>query len=350
MAIRKSAAAEIEQLLDDLSGTDDVARDTAAARLSVIGIRAVPHLVRAFEHTGSAIARTAILSVLEAHPDRRGLEIALDQLDDATADPRVRSAALAVVGAHLDGDDSVRALDALSAIALDRGRPDVIRIQAIGILERTLPALIDPLRARLAKDRSAAIRQMVASGPATTLPAVDPRAAVEAAAAGDPADPALLRVLVPEGAAETPLPVLHRLIEAAKAREDRSSAEADRLEWQRLRGAVHFALALRGSRVALYDLRETLAGAPAALPADFIAAVGLVGDRSCLDPIADALARVATRVDARDQAWRTDLVRAGRAIVQREGLTRRHASIRKIAKAWPAVADVLLAGDASRQS
>jgi hypothetical protein len=172
---------------------------------------------------------------------------------------------------------------------------------------------------------------------------MDPRAAIEAAASGEPADPALLRALVPEGAAATPLPVLHRLVEAAKAREERSSAEADRLEWRRLRGAVHFALALRGSRVALYDLRETLAGARTALPAGFIAAVGLVGDRVCLDPIAEALARVPAILDARDQEWRDDLVRAGRAIIQRERLTRRHDVIRKIAKAWPAVAAVLLA-------
>ena len=56
----------------------------------------------------AAVARAAILQVLEAHPDRRGLDIALDQLDDATADPRVRSAALTVVGAHLAGVAAAR--------------------------------------------------------------------------------------------------------------------------------------------------------------------------------------------------------------------------------------------------
>ena len=91
----------------------------------------------------------------------------------------------------------------------------------------------------------------------------------------------------------------------------------------RVRGAVHFALAIRGSRVAAYDLRETLAGATPALPADFIAAAGLVGDASCLDAIAAALAAPPSAVDDRDQRWRDDLVRAGRAIVQRERLTQR---------------------------
>ena len=49
MAIRRSAAAEIEQLLADLCGGDAVARETAAARLTVIGVRAVPHLIVAFD-------------------------------------------------------------------------------------------------------------------------------------------------------------------------------------------------------------------------------------------------------------------------------------------------------------
>ena len=39
------------------------------------------------------------------------------------------------------------------------------------------------------------------------------------------------------------------------------AAEADRLEWRRLRGAVHFALAIRGSRVAAYKLRKEPANA-----------------------------------------------------------------------------------------
>jgi hypothetical protein len=249
---------------------------------------------------------------------------------------------VSVAGAHLDGEDGARALDALSRLALDRAASDQTRLQAISLIERSLPSVTAPLRKPLSRDPSPAVRQWAASGAAGPVPALDPRDALEAVAAGEAADPVVVRALVPDGAADLPLPTLHRLIEQARDREGRQAAEADRLEWRRLRGAVHFALAIRGSRVAAYDLRETLAGAATVLPADFIAAAGLIGDGACLDAIAEALARVPAAIDSRDTQWREDLVRAGRAIVQRERLTRRHAVIRKIARTWPAVAEVLL--------
>ena len=231
----------------------------------------------------------------------------------------------------------------MSALALDRERDEVARLQAADLLERALPAVVAPLRKQLARDTSAAIRQWAAAGAARAVPAADPRAALEDVAAGAAFDPVLLKALVPDGAAEMPLPTLHRVIEQVRLREARLPSEADRLEWMRVRGAVHFALAIRGSRVAAYDLRETIAGATPALPVDFIAAAGLVGEASCLDAIAGALATPPSAIDGRDQRWRDDLIRAGRAIVKREHLTKRHAAIRRIAKTWPAVAGVLLA-------
>jgi hypothetical protein len=348
VAIRKSAAAEIEHLMRDLCGADEIARETAGARLAVIGVRGVPHLIAAFGHTVSAVARAAILKVLEASPDRRGVDLAIEELHAPEADPKVRSAAMALLGAHLDGQESPRALDALSAVALDANRPDALRLQAIDALERTIPHVLKPLRKRLAKDGSAAVRGWASRGAATTGVAIDPRAALESAAAGEAADPSLLRDLVPAGSQDAPLPTLHRVIEIARTREDGAPAAADRLEWRAVRGSVHLALAQRGSRVAVYDLRETLAGAAEALPAGFVEAAALVGDGSCLEPIAEALARCPATLDRRDQQWRDDLLRAGRAIVERERLTRRHAVIRKIAAASPAIAGALLAA-ASRQ-
>ena len=345
MAIRRSAAVEIQPLIDDLCGPDAAARETAGARLAVIGERAVPHLVRAFEHTASAVARAAILKIFEACRDRRGLDLALDVVDDCAADPKVLDAAVSLLGAHLDGDEGARALDALSALALDGEHGDVTRLLAADLMERSLPAVVAPLRTSLAKDASAAVRQWAAAGARRSVPTADPRAALEAVAAGRPFDPALLKALVADGAAEMPLPTLHRVIEQVRLREARLPAEADRMEWMRVRGAVHFALAIRGSRVAAYDLRETLEDASPALPADFIAAAGLVGDPSCLEAMASALASPPSAVDARDQRWRDDLIRAGRAIVHRERLTKRHAVIRKIAKTWPAIAGVFLSAN-----
>jgi hypothetical protein len=348
VAIRKSAAAEIEHLMQDLCGADEVARETAGARLAVIGVRGVPHLIGAFGHTRSAVARAAILKVLEASPDRRSVDLAAEQLHAADADPKVGSAAIALLGAHLDGEDSARALDALSAVALDAARPDTQRLQAMDVIERALPHLLKPLRKRLAQDGSAAVRGWASPGAAAAAAAIDPRAALESVAAGEAADPSLLRDLVPAGSADAPLSTLHRLIEIARAREDAAPAAADRLEWRAVRGSLHLALAQRGSRVAVYDLRETLAGAADALPAGFAEAAALVGDGSCLEPLAEALARFPATLDRADQQWRDDLLRAGRAIVERERLTRRHAIIRRIAAASPAVASALLA-PASRQ-
>ena len=49
MVIKASASAEIRLLVDALSGPDDVRRDAAAARLSVIGARAVERLLEAYK-------------------------------------------------------------------------------------------------------------------------------------------------------------------------------------------------------------------------------------------------------------------------------------------------------------
>jgi hypothetical protein len=348
VAIRKSAAAEIEHLIDDLCGADPVARETAGARLAIIGGRAVPHLVATFGHSVSAVARAAILKVLEASPDRRGVDLAIEQLDPEDVDPKVQTAAVALLGAHLDGAESPMALDRLSAMALGVNRSDGLRLQALDAIARALPHVLKPLRKRLSKDPSPAVRGWASRGVAAAGLPIDPRSALESVAAGEAADPSVLRDLVPSGATDAPLPILHRLIEIARTREDTAPAEADRLEWHAVRGSVHLALARRGSLVAVYDLRETLAGATGALPAGFVEATALVGDGSCLEPIAESLARFPAKMDRRDQQWRDDLLQAGRAIVQRERLTRRHAVIRKIAKVSPDVASVLLA-PAARQ-
>jgi hypothetical protein len=97
------------------------------------------------------------------------------------------------------------------------------------------------------------------------------------------------------------------------------------------RAAAHLALAQRGSRVALYDLRETIESARDRLPVEFFAAVTAIGDASCLEPIASAYSR------ASDDWSRRHLADAFRAIVDREKMTKRHATAKKIEKRWPGV-------------
>jgi len=343
VAIRRSAAAEIGPLIDDLCGADERARDAAGARLAVIGARAVPHLIAACARIDSPAARAAMLKSLESTPDRRSVDLAVGLLHDGGADPRVRSAAVSLLGAHLEHAEGAKALDELSAFGLDTEQPDALRLQALDAAARVMPHVTAPLRKLLAIDPSPALRAWASTDPSEAPAVVDPRMAVEAAAAGEPSDPALLRELVPAGAADVPLPTLHRLIEIARAREASAPATADRLEWRAVRGAVHLALANRDSRVAVYDLREALAGTAEALPQEFVEALRMVGDAACLEPIAERLARDPADAGEAAGRLRESLLAAGRAIVAREKLTRRHAVIRKVARASAAVADALLA-------
>jgi hypothetical protein len=342
VAIRRSAAAEVETLLPDLCSDDPLARETAEARLTVIGVRAIPHLIVAFDRSTTAAARAAILQVLEATPDRRSAELGAEQLESDGADPAVRAAALRLLGAHLESAESTRVLDTLTAFILDTDRPDALRLHALDVIERALPDVLKPLRARLAEDPGSAIRAWASASASTGTPVIDPRLAIEAAAAGEPSDPRFLRELVPAGAADAPLPTLHRLVEVARDREAAARSAADREAWLEVRSLVHVALARRGSRVAAYDLREAIARGAGPLPEGFGDAAGMVGDAACLESIAEVLLRAPDGADDRDRAWRGALLDAGRAIVERERLTRRHAAMKKIARLSPGVADALL--------
>ena len=104
-----------------------------------------------------------------------------------------------------------------------------------------------------------------------------------------------------------------------------------RADWRALRGSVHQVLALRGSRVALYDLRETLQSTAAELPPSFLAAVQLVGDASSLEAIAEAY----DRSSPENARWRAQLASAFRAVAVRERITRRHALMKRILARWP---------------
>jgi hypothetical protein len=71
-------------------------------------------------------------------------------------------------------------------------------------------------------------------------------------------------------------------------------------------------------------LRESLETAKGSLPAEFLAAMTLVGDATCLEAIAGAHAK------SKDSWWRQHLAGAFTAIVKRERLTRRHAVLKRI--------------------
>ena len=112
-----------------------------------------------------------------------------------------------------------------------------------------------------------------------------------------------------------------------------------REEWRAVRGAAHQALAARSSRLALYDLRDSLMGEDR-LPVAFLAALEEIGDETCLEPLAAAYDASSRSGDA---WWREHVATAFRAIVAREGLTRRHTSVKRALARWPdSAADLLL--------
>jgi hypothetical protein len=123
-----------------------------------------------------------------------------------------------------------------------------------------------------------------------------------------------------------------------RAQEQRETTVMRREEWRAVRGAVHQALAARNSRLALYDLRDSLLDA-GRLPVTFLAALEEIGDATCLEALASAYE---TSSRSGDPWWREHVAAAFRAIVQREGLTRRHAAVKRALARWPdATADLM---------
>ena len=327
MTIRKSAATHVDALAADLTSDSAVTRETAIARLTVIGPRAVDGLLAFLERPGTgATARVGALRALEALGDARALDAALRATSDD--DAAVATAAVTVARLFLRGRRGATVLDRLTALVLDRTRPEAVRLETVAALADLNPSTLKPLWKALRDDPSPAIRVRVSGGQPPSEPAPSSVDGLTAAAEdGLPDDPEALRRMLGGGGTAAPLPVLHRLVERIR---DREAAEppARRGEWARARGMAHLALAKRSSRLGLYDLREALERAATGLPVEFLAALSIVGDASCLEAIASAQAR------ATDGWWRDHLGDAFQAIVAREGLTRRHAVIRKIEKRW----------------
>ena len=292
-------------------GEEGDRRESAIARLTILGTRAVPRLVEDFQQTSDRGRQEAILRVLEAIGDERALAVAKTALSSGA------DVAVAAVGVlrelltNRTGSVDVQALDLLLAVTNDASADRRLRVAAREALGK-------------APDD---VRQAV-EGLGQSESAED--ALWKDALAGRlPDDPRRLREVTDARAPDAPLADLRRLIEAILGRE-RSICRPDTPDdWRAVRGAIHQALALRGSRVALYDLRETLAAADTPLPGSFVTALQLIGDESCLEPLAVAY----SRADA-ESRWRHQVTQALREIVKRERLTRRHSAVRRaLAKA-----------------
>jgi hypothetical protein len=326
MPIRPSAGGEIRQLIEALGAADELRRESAVARLRVIGSRAVDRLLGEYP-TAPAQVRVGILRVLESIADPRTIAIARTALDDES--PEVAVAAVGTLRALMKGTHAGAARDALDALlarAASAGRPSALQV-----------AVLDALRDAPA-DVQQALYAAVGHAPAVgdTSAGAEWQDIVEGRF---PTDAEAVKRTLNAKRSSARLIELQRLVDRLRAREQQERDPHGREQWRAVRGAAHQALAARNSRLALYDLRDSLLE-PERLPVAFLAAIEEIGDDSCLEPLAAAYDASSRSGDA---WWREHVARAFRAIVHREGLTRRHAAVKRVLARWPDAAADLLA-------
>ena len=313
MVIRSSLAREVDRLVTTLTRGSPVEREAAIARLRVIGARAVDRLVALAGSGADPVARAAALRTLEGIDDPRARGAAIDALSDA--DVNVATAAAAAARRWVPSEPDARALDALTALALDRARPASARLAALDALAELPSGIVQPVLLRVAaEDPGMAAR-------------VGTDRAGDGRASGHPAD---MRTWLADHGISAPLSEIHDCIVEIRERERHEPPGSRQQEWRTARGAAHAVLARRGSRVALYDLRETFDAAKAPLPLDFLKAVAEIGDATCLEPLARAWAATDD-----DRWWRDHLARAAREIAAHEKLTSRHAVMRRLKNTYP---------------
>jgi hypothetical protein len=335
-------------LVADLGSGRASTRDAAIARLTLLGPRAVDPLLGLLGSGAASAPRAAALRALEAIGDPRALDAVLDAID--ADDAAIGCAAASAAGAFVRGPRGATAVDRLTATVLDRARNDAVRIAAMGALRDLEASTLAPLLAAVQNDPSGVLRASIASPRSADAAEV----VTTAADRGLPARPEELGDAVTRAGGAVPLPVLLRIVERVRDREA-GEPRAQRPAWTRVRGQVHAALAARGSRIALYDVRESLESASGPLPVEFLAALSKAGDVSCLDAIGAAYSRSSPAHEGpdattnRDDWWRDHLVQAFAAIAKHEHLTPRHAVMKKVLKRWPAIVRALSARPDSPQ-
>ncbi len=331
MSIKKSAAADIARLMEELVSGDAQRRDLAAARLAVIGTRATTALLALASNAAVApAARVAAIETLDAIGDTRAATLAhtlatepgIQPGDDALA-----VAAIDLLGQIAGGKDAraTKAFDRLAALVVSAESPTTRRLAALTALEGQPEALLKPLYEALARDPASRVVARVTRRQAGAVESLE-----ALVSQGLPGDPDVVAAVVRDDGDQTPVTILKKAVDATRVHE-RAAAPDVRARWSVVRGALHQHLAARNSRLALYDLRETLEQATGQLPVGFLSAASAIGDAACLTPLANAWVHAAED----DRWWREHLADAFGAIVKREALTRRHATLQKILTRWP---------------
>ena len=290
---------EVDRLIADLQSPDPIRRDASVARLRVLGARALPRLSRFIASSAGSSARARALSALEGLDDPHASEIALTALGESDVDVVV--AALGVLRSWVPRESGTRLFESITTIAIDRTRDARIRVAALDALSELPDHLVRPLREQ----------------------------APPPEAAGPPLDnPVAAREWIEAYGNKATLATLHDAIKAFRESETRADSNRGRDEWLKARGAAHRMLAARGSRLALYDARETFSAARSPLPDGFLEAIERVGDASCLEPLAHAWSAT------REAAWRARLSEAARQIVVRAKLSGRSTVVKGLRANW----------------
>lgn len=289
----------LDRLLTDLQSDDVIRREAAIARLRVIGSRAVPRLAGLVESSASKTVRSAALAALDGATDTRAADVALAAL--AAEDADVVLAALSVLRGWVTREQGTRVLEALTVVALDKGRDAALRLAALDALSELPRHLVEPILRRAPREELALILD----------------------------DPQTAREWLTAHENDAPFSVIHQVVKTIGDRERLQDAARPRQEWLSLRAAAHVVLARRGSRVALYDLLETFDAARAPLPMDFLTAITMIGDARCLEPMARAWA-----ASSREPWWRERLADGARDIVRRLKLTGRSPLIKRMRTKW----------------
>ena len=330
-------SADTARLIAELHSDDALRRDTATARLSVIGGRAVTRLLALAGDADAAVhARLAALGALEAIGDARAFPVARTLAEGA--DVRLAVAAIGVLGvlAEANGASADKAFDKLTGLALDASIDSDRRVAACRALEGQPANVVKPILEALSHESAAPVQAHAARAKAGATEPIDSLETGEL-----PTDPAVLIAIIREEGADARVTLLRSLIDRVREKERAIKSAANRDPWTAARGLLHQHLAARNSRLAVYDLRETLEAAAAAtsaapLPVGFLAAAAAVGDTACLEPLASCWIAASD-----DKWWRDHLAEAFAAIVKRDKITRKHPSIKKIFQKWPAAGQLI---------
>jgi len=274
-------------------------RDSAVARLTLLGERALPPLLASLP-AATAPTRLGALTVLGSLRDARALPAVLRLVGDA--DTRVACLAAEVAASHPDP----RTIGPLSR-ALASSRPSLRRAAASALVALHAAGVVEalaPLLERLFDEREEASLRGLALDAVSLLRPRQRRPILERL--GAPAHPELARRIArlrgplaprreaertnepaPEGPAA--IPRLRRLIDELG---DRLAAgePPDRIAEEKAR--AHLALAALRSRIAIHDLREMLEARPCLAAAPLLEAAGRLADPTLIPGVVGLAAEV----------------------------------------------------------